>query len=188
MLGESIAICLNAVMHYYFGVSLLLAIPQSESIDTVSSIIFFVAACIYKFKLTTMCSGEVNPTYKELFLETLMHYSLLEFARIVWLGIDFLFVAMLETYLSNVLDQELINEMKMLLTTAIAIAALLSALQDRKVLHHMAKYYIDFRNRPRKAECPMSCCNQNAVCAPVRTTEQRYRDPNCPCHGDRVKR
>ncbi|KAG5674717.1 hypothetical protein PVAND_004669 [Polypedilum vanderplanki] len=190
MIGESIAVILNAVMHYYFGISLLTVFPKCEAADSMSSIIIFIAVCIYKqgFKLCPQTNGS-----KSIFIEMLTHYIILELAWTFWFGVECFMNQIVRTALSSYLKEEHLITFNMGIKFIFAIYILLMVLQKKKAIQYLAEYYVNFRMRSKNVhECPKTCpitCASEIQSKPKTTKmNENYRNPNCPFHGDHTRR
>lgn len=216
MLNQLIAIGLNAVMHYYFGISLMIMLPACNTSGSMSNMIFVASVCLFKMHIRMCPTGDSHKRgLKTVFIDILVHFVLLEIALGIWRSAECLIELMVMEAFFKQLVATKIMHLTELIAMTLAVPILITAILTSGIVQRMAKYYVDYKNR-QKSECPRSCYSQPppALCQPPTTTTtfakpqiapqrqssssttyreqtvksgQQYRDPRCPLHGDHIK-
>lgn len=188
MITQLIAIVITAVMHYYFGISLLIKLPESESgVIAIASLIVLASVGMFLNKIK-LCPNNETGFYLLQFVEVLLFFTISEAAMGLLLSIRHHLNLLIGSAYPSSTDQNSSNLTDFLMI-GIAVAILLTSMLDIKVVQKVAEYYTSYRNRQKCEEHPKNYCMPKSYSEarqqskPVKS-DMKFINPLCPCHGD----
>lgn len=189
MKTQAIATAITVVMHYYFGVSLLITLPDcSNFLLCLSSALTLFSTGMFLSRIK-LCPNDSIHYYLLSIVEIVMFLSILESA----VGLIVSVRHKLGLAVELAFPQLTSNEGKMMVLTDIIIfmmacAMVCTVLLDSQFLDKVTGLY---RKMKQSKECISNCVGQ-VKSSPQKTQanrqmpkcETQYFNPQCPCHGD----
>lgn len=188
MITQLVAIAITAVMHYYFGISLLIKLPESESgVIVIANMIVLASVGLFLNKIK-LCPNNETGFYVMQLAEVLLFFTMSEAALGLLYSIRYNLNNLIGNAYPSSTDKNSSNLTDFLMI-GIACAILFTAALDTKVVQIVAEYFSSYRNRQKCEECPKSNCLPKSP--EVRQQQQTEKsdvkyiiNPQCPCHGD----
>lgn len=182
MITQLIAIVITAVMHYYFGISLLIKLPESESgVIAIASLIVLASVGMFLNKIK-LCPNNETGFYLLQFVEVLLFFTISEAAMGLLFSIRHHLNSLIGSAYPSSTGQNSSNLTDFLMI-GIAFALLFSSMLDMKVVQKVTEYYMSYKNRQKCEERPKNYYEARQKPQPVKS-DMKYINPLCPCHGN----
>lgn len=190
MITQFIATTVIAVMHYYFGVSLLITMPVSYSwILYITTMLVLTSAGMFLTRIKLCPNIELRNSVL-LIVEILVFYSLLEVSMGLTQSIHHVIHEMIKGAFEKIMDEDKMDILADVLVFGLALASFFTAVLDSNIVQKAADYFTKFINLLKCKVCPENCSapkSYRGVSPSTKQTEKfeiRYLNPMCPCHGD----
>ncbi|CAG9798562.1 unnamed protein product [Chironomus riparius] len=190
MITQLIAIVITAVMHYYFGISLLIKLPDSEiGVIAIASLIVLASVGLFLNKIK-LCPNNETGFYSMQFVELLLFFTISETSMGLLFSIRYHLNSLIGNAFPSSNGKNSANLTDFLMI-GIACAILATAMLETKVVHKAAEYFTRFSNRQKCEECPKNIGLPKSREAYPEVIQQqqtvksdmKYINPLCPCHG-----
>lgn len=181
---QLIATIMTAVMHYYFGISLLITLPQSTSQMLCLTTIIILASIGLFLSRIKLCPSNETKYYVLSFVEILMFLALLEAAVGLAVSINFKLNEFIENAYPTLAYKNTMSNLTDIIMLALAVGVFFTAMLDSNVIHKTMEYYTSFINRFKFFKCAKDCYGSKSTPEANETTSTKYYNPECPCHGD----
>lgn len=192
MITQLIAATLTAVMHYYFGISLLITLPECKSgMLCLANFILLTSVTLFLTRIK-LCPNNKTGYYVLSIVETIMFLAILEVSVGFTVSFKHTLGSMIGTAFPQLCGSEKMVNLTDTIIMSLACAMFFTALLDMQVIHKAAEYISTFKNPQTFKECPKVSCDPKsqypeATKSMRQTTkydETLYFNPQCPCHGN----